>query len=591
MTLVDRLRSRAWIPAVALLAAVVLAAIPPMDGLEHMAGDIQHKLVARNLYFRDAVVIDIDEASLRGLKAYLGDWPYPRDIYGHVLDYLNEQGAAAVVFDIVMADRRPGDEAFAKSLRKHGNGVLAAVAPTGEVSMTEREVAQLASLRRPAMPSVPRASWPSLVLPNDTLLGGSPGAVVGVAAAVADPDGVLRRMPLMHETLGSALPSLPLAAMDVARGRGAPRPEPLGKGALWPRWPLDADGFVHLYFPANADAVMMLPFQDVAEAALGLSVLRDAALFFRGKTVFIGSTAYLSDRVNTPRGPMSGTYVLATMHQTLQQGLAWRPSTAGWNTLLIVVAVAALFGLLAIPNPSWRVSVLWWGLSVAAVWMVHSALLAVATQEAALLPPLLLLATGWSFHALDEQGRLRRRAHELEREADLDGLTGLPVRRALMRTFVRDMAAARRRSLPLAVAILDLDHFKRVNDTFGHPTGDLVLMTFASVLRRCLRASDSVGRWGGEEFVVLLPDTDSSGAGLVLDKIRAAIGQESFPAPAHSLKVTVSGGVVQYDGNDLVPEELLYEADCALYRAKESGRDRICLAGGMHPGAEKPLQP
>ena len=578
MTIIERLRQRAWIPFVALVAAVVLAAIPPMDGLERMVGDIQHNLVARSTYFRNAVVIDIDEASLRGLKAYLGDWPYERDIYGHILDYLNEQGAAAVVFDIVMVDRRAGDEAFAKSLRKHGNGVLAAATPTGDVSMTEREVAQLARLRRPVPPSLPRTSWPSLLLPNEVLLDGAPG--VGVAAAVADPDGVLRRMPLMHETLGSVMPSLPLAAMEAAEHRGGALPDAFGKNPRWPDWPLDADGFVHLYFPSNANAVMTLPFQDVAEAALGMSGLRDAAQFFRGKTVFIGSTASLSDRVTTPRGPMPGTYVLATMHQTLQQGLVWQPPTAGWNLFLIVLAIAGLFGLLAIPNPSWRASLLWAVLSVAAVWIVHSGLMAFAMQEAALLPPLLVLTTGWSIHVLHEHGRLRQRANELEREADLDSLTGLPVRRALMRTFHRDMAAARRRAQPLSVALLDLDHFKRVNDTFGHPTGDLVLKTFADVLRRCLRASDSAGRWGGEEFAVLLPDTDAAGARVVLDKVRTAIGQETFPAPAHSLRVTMSGGAVQYDGKDLTPEELLYEADCALYRAKETGRNRICLASG-----------
>lgn len=588
MILIERLRLRAWIPVVALAVTAVLVAFPLMGGIERMAGDVQHKLVARNMHFNDAVVIDIDEASLRGLKPFLGDWPYRRDIYGRLLDYLNEHGVATVVFDIVMADRRAGDETFAESLCKHGNGVLAVAAPTGDINMTEREVGQLARMRRPALTSLPRVSWPSLLLPNDTLLDGAPSVVVGVAAAVADSDGVLRRMPLMHETQGRSLPSLPLAAMDAAGRRGGTAPDPTGTAMPWPNWPLDADGLIHLYFPANADSVLTLPFQDVAEAALGLSTLRDAEQFFRGKTVFIGSTAYLADRVNTPRGTMSGTYVLATMHQTLQQGLAWRPPTVGGNALLVSLAIAALFTLLAIPNLTWRISLIWAGLSVAAVWIVHTALLAVALQEAALSPPLLVLLIGWAAHTLSEHGSLRRRARELEREVDLDSLTGLPVRRALMRTFSRDIAVARRRSQPLTVAILDLDHFKRVNDTFGHPTGDLVLKAFAGVSQRCLRASDSVGRWGGEEFVVLLPDTDSAGAVVVLDKIRIAVGQESFPAPAHSLKVTLSGGIVQYNGNDQTPEELLYEADCALYRAKESGRNRICVAGGVRLGAGTP---
>lgn len=567
-----RLKQRVWIPVAALALAMLLAVLPPMDRLERLVDDFQQSLAAKPAFFRDAVVVDIDEASLRGLRPWLGDWPYDRDIYALVLDYLAEHGAAAVVFDILLTDSRSGDERFARALHRRGNGVLAAATPTGETRMTEQEVALLARLRRPAPAALPRATWPSLLLPNAALLDGAPNTAVGVVSAVVDPDGVVRRMPVLHEARGNVLSALPLAAIEAATPPGE-RPAMRAVD-----WPIDDDGFVHLYFPSNANAVLTLPFQDVAEAALGRSTLRNATGFFRGKTVFVGSTAFLADRVNTPRGAMSGTYALALMHQTLQNGLAWSAPVAQWNAALAALAVAALCVLLLFENPSWQI-VLGWGVaSVAAVWGLHLGLLVYGLQQAALLPPLLTLGAGWALHAVSEQGRLRRHANQLQREADLDSLTGLPVRRSLLRAFRRDHAAAQRHGRPLAVALLDLDHFKLVNDTFGHATGDLVIKATADALRRCLRASDSAGRWGGEEFVVLMPDTDKAGAAAVLEKVRAAIAEAKFPAPALALRVTASAGFTQYAGGKRSPEDLLDAADRALYKAKEAGRDCVCVS-------------
>lgn len=562
---------RGWLPFAALILACLLIRLPFLDRLERWIGDAQCGLVSRTAYFSDAVVVDIDEASLRGLRPRLGNWPYDRDIYGLIFDYLNEQGAAAVVFDILMIDGRQGDRMLAQALHRHGNGVLSAAIPTAETRMTDSDLSMLDAARQPPPATLPRVQWPALLIPSADLLKGAGRLSIGVAAAVADDDGVLRRMPMAHETNGVAMPSLLLAALETT---GAKQ---LGAGAA-PPWPTDRGGFVHLYFPANANAVMSMPFLDVAEAALGVTTLRNAGDFFRGKTVFIGSTAYISDRVVTPRGPMSGTYMLAVAHQTLRHGLVWAPSSAVWDALVLGSAFVALFGFLLPVNQGWRASLAWSGGAAAMIWVGQLGLLAFAMQPVAMLPALLTLALGWTFHVVQEQGRLRRRTRELEEEADLDSLTGLPVRRALLRTFRRELASARRYGRPLCVAIVDLDHFKRVNDTYGHGVGDLVLKTFAEVLRLQLRASDAPGRWGGEEFVVLLPDTDIEGAMVVLEKIRMAVGEERFPTPAHGLRVTMSAGVAQYDGSDKSMEDLLHAADLALYQAKEAGRNRVRMA-------------
>ena len=155
-----------------------------------------------------------------------------------------------------------------------------------------------------------------------------------------------------------------------------------------------------------------------------------------------------------------------------------------------------------------------------------------------------------------------------------DALTGLSNRRAILTQLGGMVSAARRHGHPLSIAILDLDHFKRINDTHGHKTGDAVLV---GPPRRCgshLRAEDQLGRLGGEEFLILLPDTDADAAGHAAEKLRVELAAAPTPVP-----VTVSIGLATWDGE--APEDLLHRADEALYAAKDAGRDRV-MAATLH---------
>jgi two-component system cell cycle response regulator len=155
-----------------------------------------------------------------------------------------------------------------------------------------------------------------------------------------------------------------------------------------------------------------------------------------------------------------------------------------------------------------------------------------------------------------------------------DALTGLSNRRAVLTQLTGMVSAARRHGHPLSIAILDLDHFKRINDSHGHKVGDDVLVAAAHAMGTHLRAEDQLGRLGGEEFLVLLPDTDSAAAEHVAEKLRAEVAEAPTPVP-----VTVSIGVATWDGE--APEDLLHRADEALYAAKDAGRDRV-LAATLH---------
>jgi diguanylate cyclase (GGDEF)-like protein len=164
-------------------------------------------------------------------------------------------------------------------------------------------------------------------------------------------------------------------------------------------------------------------------------------------------------------------------------------------------------------------------------------------------------------------------------QAIRDPLTGLYNRRHMQESLEREVHRARRRERSLSVMLLDIDHFKRYNDSFGHPAGDEALRFVAEVLLQNTRAEDLACRYGGEEFLVLLPECTVAQAAIRADEIRNVLkkiyfeGQENLPA-----MITISVGVAAYDGPEDRTELLLKRADEALYKAKHQGRDRVVIA-------------
>jgi diguanylate cyclase (GGDEF)-like protein len=188
-----------------------------------------------------------------------------------------------------------------------------------------------------------------------------------------------------------------------------------------------------------------------------------------------------------------------------------------------------------------------------------------------LLTTAILSATRAHRQAVDLTGEL----HEL---ASTDSLTGLPNRRQLMTTLEREMKLAARTGRPLSLALLDVDRFKSVNDRFGHNAGDEVLRAIADELRRVTRGGDLLGRFGGEEFAVLMPETNIAEAELACERLRAAIARREMRFDdGASTRVTISTGVAPLAG-DKESAQFIARADSALYAAKAGGRNLVRLA-------------
>ncbi len=173
-----------------------------------------------------------------------------------------------------------------------------------------------------------------------------------------------------------------------------------------------------------------------------------------------------------------------------------------------------------------------------------------------------------------ENARLHR---IVERQALVDGLTGVANRRHCEEALTSEISRADRLATPLTLVLADLDDFKAINDEHGHAAGDEVLREFAAVLRATLRDSDLAGRWGGEEFLLLLPGADAVGGAQLAERVRASLAERSFLGRDGAVaSVTCSFGVAQHQaGWD--ERELFAAADRALYRAKREGKNRVEL--------------
>ena len=276
--------------------------------------------------------------------------------------------------------------------------------------------------------------------------------------------------------------------------------------------------------------------------------------------------------------------VLATVGSYLITG----PARGAVMSLMVLILVFGMFALR--PRQARWLSVFACALlALAMVWKgaTDPAHYPPAVEAVHLLFAIIILAAVGTLTARMAAIRARMRAqkadlqHALEQIrllATRDELTGLSNRRHMNELMAIEKARQRRTGQPMSVALLDIDFFKRINDTYGHTGGDLVLKTFAQLTRDSLRTTDVMGRWGGEEFLLMLPDTTATDAAACVERMRKQLARLSADAIAPGLRVTFSAGVADVTSTDEL-ETAIERADQAMYRAKVQGRNCTVVAG------------
>jgi diguanylate cyclase (GGDEF)-like protein len=262
----------------------------------------------------------------------------------------------------------------------------------------------------------------------------------------------------------------------------------------------------------------------------------------------------------------------------------------GRGALLPLMVLILAFGLFALKEETAR------GLALLGILMLAVVTGGLALRDPVAAPPA-TEAAHWLFTAVAmaamsvlarRLGRMRQRLRERQSElsealaqikalATRDALTGLLNRRAMLEELQREARRAARHGHRLSLVLVDLDHFKRVNDSLGHRCGDRVLQTFASLAIEELRSTDRVGRWGGEEFLLMMPQTDPAEARAAVERIRQRLRRSRVDGAPESLVISFSAGLAWCHGEADV-DAAIDRADLAMYAAKSAGRDRLISA-------------
>jgi diguanylate cyclase (GGDEF)-like protein len=255
---------------------------------------------------------------------------------------------------------------------------------------------------------------------------------------------------------------------------------------------------------------------------------------------------------------------LANLFTVFAFGMIWLPlraSIALWA--LGIAGTAAVFyvvrGRIGVPDSS--------AFELILVWLYFSLILARCLL-------LSVAANAMRARLADSRRKLAASLEQVQQLASHDELTGTINRRSLMAAMERERMRAERSGAVFSLAMIDLDHFKRVNDTYGHAAGDEVLRAFAATVRATMRATDVFGRYGGEEFVLILVGDAPASALKAMERIRVAVAAKDWSAIAPDLPVTLSAGIASHCKGETI-EQMLHRADLALYLAKDAGRNSI----------------
>ncbi|MCM2329556.1 MAG: GGDEF domain-containing protein [Lysobacter sp.] len=340
-------------------------------------------------------------------------------------------------------------------------------------------------------------------------------------------------------------------------------------------------------------AFLLWPAADREAVALWMSILVGTSLA-RG-------ALFAAYRMKAPSGPAilawERPYLLTLMASTLTWGLgsAWIMPKDSFlhQTITLVILVGMAGGALSVYS-----AIRWLAIVTIAVILLPSALWVIALEgnPGLFLGLAILLFCVSALRATRVLSQAMQRSFELsyelrqakedaERMASTDSLTGLTNRRAFLELATAPMHYCQRNDLAVSAIVLDLDHFKQINDTRGHAAGDEAIAHAGRLIQSSLRRSDLCCRWGGEEFVVLLPDTPLAEAAVVAGKLREAIAASPVTMPGGDLALTASLGVAE--GNESL-EALIHRADLALYRAKREGRDRVACDEATPASDESP---
>ena len=540
-----------------------------IHSMENNTFDIRQKVITNSKvhkHNKDIVIIAADDTSYEYVLERYGEWPLRRDAYAQMVEYIETQNPQAIIFDMMfvksMRSNADADNALIKIFQEYDNVY------TG-MNLDD----QPSALREP--PELPDklAITPAEEAENviqyrncRAILQGIIDATsnIGLINVARSDDGVLRKMPLYLKYRGKYYPQLGYRVYT----------DFMHKKGINPNIAADNEASVILNWYGPSGTYQNIPLYRVLKAANGEE---EFDYDFNNKIIYFGATAAsLFDIKTVPVDKVyPGVEVQATYLNNLLDGSIVKKApkyvTILTGLLLAILAILCVFKISSMPIASGMV------VTVYSVYITVTYLsLQLKNIWLEIVIPMLFMLFAYIVAVIIKYLIKSRDFDQQYKLATTDGLTELYNHRYYQEQLQNFVSHASRYNMPLSLIIIDIDFFKKFNDTYGHQSGDAVLRQVAFVLKRNVRMSDIVCRYGGEEMSIILPSTTYNEAVNLANKLCRLVAEKKYKlSNGKESNVTISLGVSSYGTDGVTPSELIEAADKRLYNAKGNGRNRV----------------
>lgn len=563
-----------------------------LNSMENKTFDLRQSVLVNSGFKKinkNIVLLTIDDASYEYLLSKYGEWPIPRNVYAEVVNYIEKQKPAVIAFDLMFVksikSKPQADAALVNAITKNNN-----VYTSMNFDDQPSDVRKPIDLDKKFTASVKNDSNVNFsknlsftncrsILPQ--ILAGTKN--VGFINVSRSDDGILRKVsPFMiykgnfysYLSLLTGLKYLEknenLKIKDFHITKNAKLK--LGKRLI----PIDKDGGIILNWYGPAGTFQYVPLYKVIKAAEEKNAEK-AKFDFKNKIVYIGTTAV--SLYDTKSVPIDKLYPGVEVHATFLNNLIdnnFIKKVSEPINILISVILALFIGFVVIRTKSTIVALGTTLLTVFGYIILTYYLMKFFNLWLAIIWPMTLIIMVF-VAAYIIKYVLKSRDFEYQYKlATTDGLTDLYNHRYFQEQMILQIANSKRYNLNFSLILIDIDFFKKFNDIFGHQSGDAVLRQVAQKLKKNVRATDFVCRYGGEEMSIILPNTDKAEAIITANKICKAVAEKPFKlANDKESPVTISLGVSTYPEDGETPSEIIDKADKKLYSAKENGRNQV----------------
>lgn len=541
----------------------------------------------RPLPNKDIVVLAVDDASLESLWEKYGEWPIPRNVYADLINYLEAQKPQSIIFDLMfiksIRTSADADRYLADTMNKFNNiytGMNLDDQPSSLRIPIDLPDRLALNIENNSNIDFSQKSYKNCRPIMSSLIDGKVN--IGMTNVQRASDGILREITPIMMYKDKYYPYLSFkAGADYIEQKNAKDFVIDANSNLKvfdTKIPLTKDGNAILNWYGPSGTHTIIPMYEVINAMTGTNKSLNTKFDFKDKVIIIGTTATaLQDNKSVPIQNIiyPGVEVHATFFNNMLDNNFIRKTDA-FTDIIIITSVIAIVGAIVMLSTSTLFASLSTILFGIAYLFISYYLMELYNLWIPVVMPVISIMAAFALSFLAKY-LLKARDFEYQYKlATIDGLTELYNHRYFQDTLRKQIDIARRYNQAFSLIIIDIDFFKKFNDTYGHQAGDAVLRQVAKILKNNSRATDYVCRYGGEEMTIILPNTSAEDALFNANRICKAIAETPFHlTPVDKVNVTISLGVSTFPDNAQTPQDLIEWADKGLYYAKEHGRNQV----------------